>query len=215
VGVYRGLRFGLVLHPRFTPEVYLEGAATRQTMLNRDHHGPRAVLNALERLAGGYGHECDRVRQELSIAENQLRDYRARLGTPFTHDADLAELTALRDQLRGGLSGAPPETGAETKPGVAELAERIQALKAAHAIEAAPERSTTRRSVGERPVTARLRRPAEAVPRTKPEREPEAAEPRPALPATPAAAPTADPLPASRPHSARILAGTPRQRSLF
>ena len=37
--------------------------------LSRDHHGPRAVLNALERLADGYGSECDRVRQDLAIAE--------------------------------------------------------------------------------------------------------------------------------------------------
>jgi hypothetical protein len=75
--VNRGLRFSVVLHPQFAPEVYLEGAATRQSMLSRDHHGPRAVLNAVERLAGGYGPECDRVGQDLAITENQLRDYGA------------------------------------------------------------------------------------------------------------------------------------------
>ena len=31
LGIYRGLRFGLVLHPQFPPDVYLEGATTRQT----------------------------------------------------------------------------------------------------------------------------------------------------------------------------------------
>ena len=69
LGNYRGLRFGIVLHSQFAPEVYLEGATTRMATLSRDHHGPRAVLNALERLADGYGSECDRVQRDLGIAE--------------------------------------------------------------------------------------------------------------------------------------------------
>ncbi len=48
LGIFRGLRFGLVLHPQFAPEVYLEGATVRQDRLSREHQGPRAVLNALE-----------------------------------------------------------------------------------------------------------------------------------------------------------------------
>ncbi|MEX2120216.1 MAG: hypothetical protein WD847_11535 [Pirellulales bacterium] len=74
IGTYRGLRFGILLHPKFPPDVYLEGATTRQTSLLREHQGPRAVLNALERLASAYGSECDRVRRDLGIAESQLRD---------------------------------------------------------------------------------------------------------------------------------------------
>ncbi|HJT77084.1 MAG TPA: helicase-related protein, partial [Gemmataceae bacterium] len=155
LGSYRGLRFGLILRPDFAPEVYLEGATTRQSLLSRDHHGPRAVLNALERLAEGYGHECERVRQDLAIAEGQLRDYRARLGQPFPHDAYLTELTALRDQLRAGLSGKAPDEGT---PPVPELAERIKALRAAHTVEATPERAGARRLAAEEPVTARIRR---------------------------------------------------------
>ena len=82
LGIYRGLRFGLVLHPQFPPEVYLEGTVTRQAALSREHQGPRAVMNALERLANGYGSDCDRLRKDLAIAESQLRDYQARLGAP-------------------------------------------------------------------------------------------------------------------------------------
>src|SRR5262245_34689261 len=89
-GVSPGLRLGLVLHPQFPPDAYLEGATTRQSMLSRDHHGPRSILNALERLAGGYRSECDRVRQDLGVAQAQLRDYQARLGAPFSHDAYLS-----------------------------------------------------------------------------------------------------------------------------
>jgi hypothetical protein len=152
LGVYRGLRFGIVRHPQYAPEVYLEGATTRQWTLSREHHGPRAVLNALERLAGGYGSECDRVREDLTIARDQQRDYQARLGQPFTHDAYLSGLTALRDQLKVGLSGATPEAGSEPQPGVAELAEQIKALRAARTIEATPERTGQRRTSAEEPV---------------------------------------------------------------
>src|ERR1043166_1453828 len=43
LGVYRGLRFGMVLHPQGPPDIYLEGAARRQSQLSREHQGPRAV----------------------------------------------------------------------------------------------------------------------------------------------------------------------------
>ena len=86
---------------------------------------PRAagVLNALGRLANRYGSDWDRVRQDLGIAESQLRDYQARLGKPFNHDAYLSELTTLRDLLKAGHSCAPAQPGTESLLGVAELAE--------------------------------------------------------------------------------------------
>ena len=143
--------------------MYLEGAITRQSSLSKEHQGPRAVLNALERLAGGYGPECDRIRQDLAIAESQLRDYQARLGAPFVHDGYLSELTTLRDQLKAGLSGKTPEPGSEPPPSVSELAARIKALKAAHNIEATPQRVRQKQSSAEEPITARIRRRTEAV----------------------------------------------------
>ena len=172
LGIYRGLRFGMVLHPQFPPDVYLEGAITRRYSLSREHHGPRAVLNALERLAKDYGSECTRVRQDLGIAESQLRDYQSRLGQPFVHDTYLSGLTSLRDQLRAGLSGAPAEPGTEGQQTVAELAEQIKTLRSAHTIEAAPARVGKRRASAEEPVTARIRRRAEAIPAVHPEPEP-------------------------------------------
>src|ERR1700680_621199 len=96
--------------PHSGPAVSLEGAATRQSGFLSEHQGPRAVLNALERLANAYGSECTRVPQDLAIAESQLRDYQARVGKPFIHDAYLSELTTLRDQLKGGLSGILPDS---------------------------------------------------------------------------------------------------------
>ncbi len=175
LGNYRGLKFGLVLHSQFPPDVYLEGAITRQSTLSREHQGPRAVLNAVERLANAYGSECDRVRQDLAIAESQLRDYRERLGKPFLHDTYLAELTSLRDRLKAGLSGSMPEPGNETGPSASELAEKIKALKAAHTIEATPQRVRQKHSSAEEPVTARIRRRTEAVHAADPAIQPDTA----------------------------------------
>jgi hypothetical protein len=158
IGTYRGLKFGLILHPQFPADVYLEGTISRQSMLSRDHQGPRAVLNALERLATGYGSDIVRVRQDLAIAESQLRDYRERLGMPFPHEKYLSELTDLRDQLKAGLSAMGHESGEERGPKVSELAERIKALKAANTIEAAPQRTQHKHASAEEPVTARIRR---------------------------------------------------------
>ncbi len=177
LGTYRGLRFGMVLHPQFAPDVYLEGAIIRQSMLSREHQGPRAVLNALERLAGAYGSECAHVRQDLAIAESQLRDYQARLGKPFLHDAYLSELTTLRDQLKAGLSGTAHEPDSEEGPSVSELAEKIKALKAAHSIEATPQRARQKHSTAEEPVTARIRRRTEAVHASDPAAPPDTAAP--------------------------------------
>jgi N12 class adenine-specific DNA methylase len=164
LGTYQGLRFGMVLHPQFPPEVYLEGATTRKITLSGDHQGPRAVLNALERLASGYGTECVRVKQELAIAESQLRDYQARLGKPFSHETYLAELTMLRDQLKTALSGGNSGSDEDEGPSAFGLADKIKALKAANTIEATPQRVRQKHSTAEEPVTARIRRRTEATP---------------------------------------------------
>ncbi len=150
LGTYRGLGFGLVLQPGFGPDVYLEGAASRRESLSREHHGPRAVLNALERLAASYAAEVAHRSQELEVARSQLRDYQARLGKLFGHEAYLTELASLRDQLKVGLSAGAPAAHGEG-PSTAELAERIKELRAAHAVEAAPRsrmNSTAKRVVG-------------------------------------------------------------------
>jgi hypothetical protein len=54
-----------------------------------------AVPNALDRLADGYSSECDHVQKDLHIAQAQLCNYQARIGSPFAHDAYLAKLTTL------------------------------------------------------------------------------------------------------------------------
>jgi hypothetical protein len=100
--------------------------------------------------------------QDLAIAESQLRDYQARLGKPFLHDAYLSELTGLRDQLKSGLSATAQTQDHEAGPSVSDLAGRIKTLKAAHSVEAAPQRIRQKQSTAEEPVTARIRRRQEA-----------------------------------------------------
>jgi hypothetical protein len=120
----------------------------------RDNPGPRAVLNALERVADGYESDIGHLKADIAVKQGQRSDYEARLGKPFTHDVYKNELEGLRDQLKLGLSEHPPEGSTPTP----ELAERIQALRAANTVEAAPERTGTRKAVrAERPVTARIR----------------------------------------------------------
>jgi hypothetical protein len=157
LGVFRGLKFGLVMHPHSAPQVYLEGAVTCQEMLTRDHPGPRAVLNALDRIIGTYDGQCDKHKEDLSIAESQIRDYQARLGVPFSHEAYLTEVNELRGRLKAALSGAPPEPSAGVIP-TPELAARFKALKAAHTIEPAPQRQGNRAAAtADEPVTTRIR----------------------------------------------------------
>jgi hypothetical protein len=160
------LSFGLILHPQYAPEVYLEAATARESMLSREHHGARAILNALERLSDTYGTTCISVRQDLTIAEAQLRDYQARLGQPFQQDSYMSTLTALRHQLKLGLSGGTSEPADQPQPSVSELAERIKALKASHTIEGTPQRVRNRRASAEQPVTARIRGRAESIQRS-------------------------------------------------
>ena len=127
-------------------------------------NGENAILDAAGlALELARGSDRDRVLQDLGIAESQLRDYQARLGKPFPHEAYLSELTALRDLLKAGLSGANPQPATEPQLGVTQLADRIKTLKAAHTIEATPQRTGKRPCSAEEPVTARIRRRAESA----------------------------------------------------
>ena len=226
LGTYRGLDFGIVLHPIGAPEAFLEGQVTRHAMLSRDAHGPRAIMNALDRLIDSYASQTDGARQDLAIALGQLRDYRARLGQPFTHEAYLAELTTARDQLRAALSDKPAEPGADPLPPAAELAARINALKSSHSIEASPPLAAARRLAAETPVTARLRKridlpaPEPAIPAAPAEPPLQATS---AIPAAAAPAPDEESfvltIPAAaarpRPDYRERVARQPRQLSLF
>ncbi|WP_422927530.1 hypothetical protein [Singulisphaera sp. PoT] len=153
LGTYRGLEAGIILHPPGGTEVYLDGSVRCREQLLRDNPGPRAVLNALERLADGYGWEMRHLRADIALKEGQLRDYESRLGTKFAHEEYASQLADLRDELRHGLSEKPPEGCGP----VAEVAEKIKALRESVTVEATPERAVRKAVRAEKPVTARIR----------------------------------------------------------
>ncbi len=171
LGTYRGLRFGLVLHANQSTDVFLEGATTQHAGLSRDHHGPRAILNALERITSETRSDCGKLEQHLSLAQTQLQDYQSRLGNVFVHASYLDELTHLRDQLKILLSHTNHTYTDETnqaatagspatpdQPTVSEIAAKIKSLKATHTLEPTPHRATSQLSTSEEPVTTRIRR---------------------------------------------------------
>ena len=133
VGTFRGLEFGIERYPGGIADVYVTGSADRQTMLSRESQGPRAVLNALHRLADTAAEACEKAATDLALARTQLSDYERRIGTPFAHAERLEKLLALRDELKVALStNAPPVAEGEPAPPTsAEIAERIKGMLAA------------------------------------------------------------------------------------
>jgi hypothetical protein len=137
LGQFHGLTFGMVMHPWQAPQAYLAGRAVHHENFNKPDPGPRAVLNALDRLADRYSSDCHYLQRELDVAKNQLRDYQAGQGSKFLHAHYLEQLTTLRDQLRAGLAGQTPADGSTAVP-VPELAAQINALKDDYKDAAAP-----------------------------------------------------------------------------
>jgi N12 class adenine-specific DNA methylase len=172
LGSFRGVGFGMVLRSGFPPDAYLQGKATLSTLFAAQHPGPRAMMNALHRLAGEYAQEADSVRQRLAIADGQLRDYTARLDTPFAHTKYIAELKELRDQLKQALS-AGTQSSASAQPSAVpttgELVDRIRLLQASNQIEPAAQRDRTVRAEVEESIVARIRRRRESSQTTTPQ----------------------------------------------
>jgi hypothetical protein len=79
-----------------------------------DRDGKLRAGRQLERLAGSYDSDCDRVRQDHSIAEAHLRDYGGRLGKPFLHDAYLAVGRRLQ-YYAGSETGGKPKSPARSR----------------------------------------------------------------------------------------------------
>jgi hypothetical protein len=145
------------------PDIYLQGDAVRHADIRRDARG-LALLNALRRLAEGYEGAAESTRQQLAIAESQLRDFQNRLGAPFPHDEYLKQLSALREQLKIALSGAQAKE-AET---ASDIVERIKGLRNRNSLEPSMEREA-RTIAAEEPVTSRILRRAEGAPPADPE----------------------------------------------
>lgn len=165
LGKFHGLTFGIQRTPFGRNEVYLQGAARRSTALARDA-GPRALLNAAERLTESMASQVRETTEELELARRQLADYRQRQERPFEQEDLLAELTRLRNSLRQALSRSERPEGAdaaetpeEAAPTTQELSAEIKELLASRqgAETAEPAREAAV-STAEEPIAARLRR---------------------------------------------------------
>lgn len=160
IGSYRGVNFGLILHPRGSADLYLEGEMTRITALSGTNPGPRAVLNGVERLLSSYANEITRIEQDTSLAETQLHDYQSRLGQPFAHENHLSELTSLRNALKERLSA-----GATVQPDALssnELSNRIKSIMTTSASPNPPQRVELRTTASEEPIATRILRSLES-----------------------------------------------------
>ena len=155
LGVYKGLRFGMVLHPAVSRRKRIWRGRPRGSRCCPRAPRPEGGVERLERIASGYTFETKRTREDLGVMQGQERDYRERLGQPFQHQLYLTELTALRDQLKAGLSNGEPKEG---EPTVAELAERIKQLRRQNTVEAAPQRAASKPVAATEAVTTTIRR---------------------------------------------------------
>jgi hypothetical protein len=115
-------------------------------------------MNAVARLVDSYGDERARAAKDLEISRGQLRDYQSRIGGVFQHGAYLEELHTLRDQLERALSDKPGEADQ------GEIVAQIKALREAHTVEAAPERTKRQAASIEEAVTTRIMRGRESAP---------------------------------------------------
>jgi hypothetical protein len=107
---------------------------------------------------GGMWDEQRRAAKDLEISRGQLRDYQSRIGGSFAHGSYLEDLHSLRDQLERALSDKPGETDQ------GEIVARIKALRDAHTVEAAPERTKRQAASIEEAVTTRIMRGREVEP---------------------------------------------------
>lgn len=188
--------------------MYVEGTLTRYAPLARDVHGPRAILNAVERLIGSAEAERDKARRDLEIAQGQRRDYEARLGVSFAQAGYLVELTDLRNQLEAALSHTTQEGAVASLPTVGRLVARLKALHAAHTLDTVPERVAPRHTATvEEAITTRIRQREQAETASQPDDAPS-----PGAPTTPAPLPATALEPPATPVQAPPEPWTPPQQ---
>jgi N12 class adenine-specific DNA methylase len=161
LGFYQGMTFGVIMHPQYPLDVYLEGAGLQMANLSREHQGPRAIFNAVERLVANMPAKLAKLAQDRDAMENQLRDYQARLGKGFPLLEYQNELTELRDRLKLSLSSSGESKTENSPPAETsqEIAARIRLLRNSQqpGDTAEPVRSVPKQVIAEIPVSARIR----------------------------------------------------------
>lgn len=155
MGDYKGLRFGLILHRDSAREVFLEGKLLHCERLGCEHQGPRAVLNALERLCRELPEATRQTKEELALSEKQLQDYASKLNQPFTYDSYRAELDRLRGLLKSKLTANVATADTESAE---DLAEQIKQLSSVSQVDFGCEPSHRKETVAAEAVTTSIKR---------------------------------------------------------
>jgi hypothetical protein len=162
LGTFKGLEFAIDRHPGGATDVVLKGATERHWQLAKESQGPRAVMNALQRLVQSYSERVEHVQSDITIGQNQLRDFEARVAVPFTHTARLETLSTLRDQLQRSLSapnGTPQANEANAMTMAAVSAQLRELLSAkSHPDASSPNRHWVGRTETHDAVRARVGR---------------------------------------------------------
>lgn len=65
IGLFRGLRFGVICYPDGSADVYLQGDTTRQMRVQSVSISPVDVVRTLEHLACTYEVECEFIRRRM------------------------------------------------------------------------------------------------------------------------------------------------------
>ena len=156
LGNYKGLEFGVILHPDGNPDAYLKGQATRCLRLHAPKFGPRALINALSRLEETLTSDLERLSRDLSVSQSQLNDYSSRLNLPFIHEHYQNTLTSLRDSLKDRLTSG--RQAIEGEPTETQLAEQIKSMLSEAKVDNTHSRSARTASQSAEPITARILR---------------------------------------------------------
>jgi hypothetical protein len=98
-----------------------------------------------KRIRGGRGRICARVAREVG-------------GQPLTRESYQAQLAALRDQLKAALSNQAADQNPNAATSAVELAKKVKSLRAAHATDAAPERTQHQERAATEPAVTRIRK---------------------------------------------------------
>jgi N12 class adenine-specific DNA methylase len=156
LGSFKGLEFGVILHPDGNPDAYLKGQATRCLRLHASKFGPRALINALSRLEETLTPDLERLSRDLSVSQSQLNDYSTRLNLPFIHEHYQNTLATLRDSLKDRLtSGRQPIDGELSET---QLAERIKSLLTETKVDNTHSRAPRPTSASSEPITRQIQR---------------------------------------------------------
>jgi N12 class adenine-specific DNA methylase len=137
LGTYKGLRFGIATSTYMPPDVWLEGQTVRRTTLGRKTRPGVGVTQALRELERDLPVRVAQARHHLEEIMQRGQTAQAQLGQTWTLGPYQQALQGLRQALEGALTGDSDRALQE------EVVEQIEALRAAHRTQQAPQVART------------------------------------------------------------------------